>query len=424
MAGKATWDNTDLLVTPQKQKEIYQKAQFPTLVGKITGDGEVIKMQNGGREAEIDLPGTSIIRTKSITTGNEIVLTMEDDPTGMAGSYGDAAARTGNFLSYKHAKGWVNQIDSEATPLPGRCNSKMVNDIINDPKNRALKGRMNWAATEMDDEFIRSFLMGASRNILSDKANGGLYEKLYNCGTGGLTRSCYNFYVPGTGFVSQSAVQATYETAVGTALATLSDNANYAFDMGETAIIEAAIASLRFKPVTIGGKVYRAAVFCDPDLLWRLTSSNSAYETLMKEAAARGMDNPAINKMGAIVLNEIIYIPYYRLKAYRPSVVGGVPVYGAGMNYDPRTYITTNTSKICLSLVCGADAVLRGGDKTMWPTVMTSRDGKSTEVFVSWDDGFTRIEHGTFDARTATLENTASAVLAHYDPGVNKAFAA
>jgi hypothetical protein len=419
MAGQTAWgsagDTTNAyIVNPQKDTELYYKAAFPTLVGRISAPGGIIAMPHGARVAEIDLPGTAVIREKSIRTGNEIRLTFVDDPSGMF-RYGDSAVAPGDYQMFKHVAGFVNQIDSKAMPIPGRCSLKQVNDILSDPKNMAIADRLRLSGEEMDYEFIRAILRGMSRNLLAATSEGGLYRKQYQCGTGGLQRSCYNFYGANGGFATQSVVQATYEDAVATLVSALSDNALYAFSMAQHRKMVEAIKIKKLRPVTFGGKAYSALCLIDPDLLWRL-STESAYTTLFAAAAARGMDNPAINHMNPIELDGVLYIPYERMKAFRPTVVSSSPVYGAANDYDPRTY--ANTSKVCLAMYLGADAVLRGTDKKIWTTPMASADGKSWQVFCSWDDGFTRVEPHTEDDRTATMDNNHSIVGAWYDAGV------
>ncbi len=425
MSGQDRWDGTgasnrNFIVSFQKMKELFQKAQFPTIVGRISGKGEIIRMPQGSKIASIDLAGSTCIREKEITTGNEARMTFVDDPVGMA-KYGDAAVVTGNYKTYKHQKCWINQVDSEALPLPGRCSLKMVNDVITDPKSDVLADRLRWAGEEMDYDFIRACLRGASRGILAAVADGGLYEKLYDASTGGTIRSAQNFYGANGGFATASATIATHETNCGTRLSALSDNALYGFDIGEHRKMREAVKTKRFKRARVGGQEYDSFCLIDPDLLWRL-ATDSTYTSLMSAAALRGKDNPAINMMEPIVLDGIAYCPYERLKAFRPSVANSVPVYGAADTYDPRTY--ANTQKICLAIYMGADAVARCTDKTVWPTTEEGEHQKGVEIAVHYDDGFTRIEPGTYDGSTAALESNSMIVGAWYDPGVGVSFAA
>lgn len=428
MAGQATWGNAGdstnaFIVTPKRKKELYYEATWRTLVSKFTGgmrmDRQILRF--GNKLENINIGNSSLIWETTITSGNEERLTMVEKREGVPSGYGDFPVSTGNYDKFKHARVWVNQVDSDADPLPGRCSQKQVADIINDPKSILMNGKKEWAAKWIDFFFLESVLMGASRNLLStDK--GGLGISLYNA-TAGQTRSCYNFYVPETGLVTPSVTRATHEGNIGTALTTLADNAIYGFDLGEHNKMLDLWANLYGERPSVGGKEYNVVCLADPWLIHRLAITGGQYDTLMREAAARGMDNPAIDHLSPIVIDNVCYIPYEALKAYRVSVVNGVPVYGPGITGDPDTYITSNTQKICLGIYMGPGAVLRATDRNMWVTSEKSKHKDNLELSLHWDDGFVRNEYGAYDGRTA-LENKKMIVGAWYDPGTEVPFAA
>lgn len=426
MAGQSTWGNAgdtnnSYIVNPKRAKEIYVSATWNTLVTKLTNGLTMQRQQLAhAKGLNVSIGNSSIIWETQITSGNEERLTMIEKREGLAGSYGDADVEPGNYDKFKHATVWINQIDSTVDPLPGRNALKQVKDIINDPKSLLMNGKKLWAAQEIDLEFIRACLMGASMNLLTT-TKGGLGIALAK-GTAGVFRSCYNLYVPETGLVTPSATRATHEASVAAGLATLQDSAQYAFDYGEHRKMGDLWSTLYGESATIGGKSYTCVAFMDPWLIHRLAISAGVYDTLMRDAAARGMSNPAIDHLAPIVLDGVLYIPYEPLKAFRPSVSGGLPVWGAGMTYDPRTYITSNTSMLCIGMFMGPGAILRATDKSMWYTAEKMAKHKDNyEYGLHWDDGFVRNEYSAYDGRTA-MENKKMIVGVWYDPGVEVPF--
>jgi len=430
--GQQYWGNAgdatnSYIVTPQRSRQLYMKAYFQTLVSRMNGmkNGRINQMSqaiiepHGGGKTTIDVGNESPIWEVNIPDGNEYRMTMLEDESGLPGSYGDAPPIAGPNQSYRHMVAWCNQIDSKITGLPGRCSLKQVKAILNNPKADVMMNKLRWAAEEVDSEFARAIVMGGSRNLLASKTIGGLNIALYNC-TAGQTKSCYNFYTVDSGLVTQNVTRATYEAAIGTALGNVTDTANDGFDYDETQKISNMVKNLRLKPCTFGGRKYRAVVGLDPDLMFRLVDPAGTYTGLVKYAKERGERNEAVYHMDPIEVDNILYFPWEYLKALRPSVVGGVPVYGSNLETDFRSY--TNTQKICLGVVMGAGAVVRGVDMELKVRGREDWTGKGVEYFCSWDDGFVRREEFTKDSRTE-LENTSSIVLAYYDPGVGVAFA-
>jgi hypothetical protein len=422
MAGQTYWGNAggstnSEIVRFKVEKELFYKMTWKTIVGKLNGGREVQTTERrfeGGLQ-KVDLGNSSLIQEKTISEGNEFRLTMMESLDGDA-QYGDEPVASGDYSQYKHTRGFVNQIDSPAWQLPGRCSLKQAAELLSNPKSDLLNQIATWVAQEVDFEWIRSALMGASRGLLrTDK--GGLGVTLPGA-TAGQFRSCYNFYVPGTGLVTPSRTRATHEANVATALNTLANSSTYHFDMAQHDKIGDLIETLNLEPPTIGGKEFQAVVVLDRALLWRMTARSGTYETLAKEARERSKDNPALNHMEHIVLDDILYVPYRWLEKFRPTVANSLPVYGPGIGSSPRNY--TNTSKICLALVMGAKSFLRGRDKRVWTTTETGKHDKGVEYAAHWDDGFVRNEWDAKDGRTE-MENPHMFAAAFYDAGIGTA---
>ena len=428
MAGQNKWGNAGdatnaYIVVPKRKKELYYSATWKTIVAGITGGRKMVnqQMRFGNKSENVYIGNTSAIWETEIKSGNEERITMVEDRKGMPSGYGDYPVQPGNYDKYKHDVCYANQIDSDADPIPGRCSQKQVNEILNDPKGTLQDGQKMWAAQEVDFEFIRAMLLGASRNLLST-AKGGLGISLYGA-TAGQTRSCYNTYTPYSGLVTASAARATHEANVATALTGVADNALYAFDLGQHNILKDLLSSLYIQKPNMSGQDFSAIVLSDPWLVARLAATGGDYDVLQRAANARGDSNPAIDHLSPIVLDGVMYIPYEPLKAFRASVANALPVYGAGLDTDPRGYIATNTAKICGQIWLGRGAVLRATDRMMWNTVEKDRHKENYEFSMHWDDGFKRTEEFAKDGRTE-MENKHSMVAWFYDPGPEKAFSA
>jgi len=423
MAGQTYWGNAGdatnaNIVRFKVQKEIFMKTTFKTLIGRLNA-GRMVKEQmmvfEGGRK-RVDIGNSSIVQEKRITEGNEFRLTMLEYVNGNA-TYGDSAVRRGDYNQYKHSVGFVNQVDSPAWQLPGRCSLKQAAEVITNPKGDLMMTMQRWVAEEMDADWIRSALMGASRGVLSSAADGALGITLPGA-SAGQTRSCYNFYTP-DGVVTPNRTRATHEAAVDTALGNLTDQVLDYFDMGEHDALVNLCDQYYLEPAPLAGREYKAIFVCDRALLWRLAARSGTYETLMKNARERGKNNPAISHLDSVDIDGILYIPYRLLEKYNPTAQGGtVPLYGPGLENDPRTH--TNSSKLRLGLLMGAKSFLRGTDMRVWVTTKIGDHDKGMEYAAHWDDGFVRNEWDAKDGRTE-MENPHMFVTCHYDSGVGGA---
>jgi hypothetical protein len=423
MAGQSYWGNAGdsthaFIVNPKLQKEIFMKTTWMTLVGRLNGGREIREQTmafQGGRK-QIDIGNSSIVQEKTITIGNEFRTTMMEYLNGDA-TYGDEAVASGGYAYYKHARGYVNQTDSPAWQLPGRCSLKQAAEVITNPKGDLMMGIERWVAEEIDIEWVRSAVMGGSRGVLSSSADGALGITLPGA-SAGQYRSCYNFYTPVDGVVTASRIRATHEGNVNTALGNLANNAASHFDLGEHDALVNLCDQYYQEPATIGGRQYKAVFICDRALIWRLFSRSQTLENLAKEARERGKSNPTLDHISAWELDDILYIPYRLIEKYRPATGGSVATYGPGLDADPRNY--TNSSALALGLLMGAKSFLRGRDKRVWITTEVERHGKGVEYSAHWDDGWVRNEWDAKDGRTE-MENPHMFVGCWYDAGIGTA---
>jgi hypothetical protein len=433
MAGQSTWANAGtatnaFVVNPRLSKSIYYKSTWKSIVGKINAGRTVktVEIEHSGGKT-IDVANSSIVWEKEFgkasNGGNEIRYTMREENTGMA-RYGASQPAAGDYARYKHTQGWINEVKSPKYPIVDSESAEKIMEVIPDLVKVEKDNIAVWRAKEVDLEWFRACLGGASRNLLL-ATDGGLGITLFG-GSAGAQRSCYNFMVANaSALVTPSAVLATHEQACHDAIAGLSDNDDYQFDYDEHKKISYWIGKLNFQPATVGKAEYRAIAFTDPRNIERMTATGGTLSDLFKYAWERGSKNPALYRMQAMELDDILYMPLQLLEFFRPAVNGGGTGidYGCGYTSDPRSSAYSNSSNLCLTIVCGAGAMLRGMEKRVWVTSDVDAHTGAADYCVHYRDGFVRREWFTKDSRTV-MENDSMLVHVSYDPGVGIAYAA
>jgi len=423
MAGQSYWGNAGdstnaFIVNPKLQKEIFFKTTWMTLIGRLNGGREIkeqIMAFQGGKK-KIDIGNSSIVQEKTIMEGNEFRTTMMEYLNGDA-TYGDEAIASGDYAQYKHAQGYVNQCDSPAWQLPGRCSLKQAAEVITNPKGDLMMGIERWVSEEIDVDWIRAGLMGASRGVLSSSAQGSLGIALPGA-TAGQFRSCYNFYCSNGTVVSPSRVRNTHEAAVKAAVAAVGNDAAGHFDLGEHDALVNLCDQYYIEPPTVGGRQYKGIYVTHRALIWRLFSRGGSLETLAKDARERAKTNPALDHITAWELDDILYVPYRLIEKYAIDSSGTYVVYGPGLDTDPRNFTTANERYP--SLLMGGKSFLRGRDKRVWITTEVGRHNKGVEYAAHWDDGWTRNEWDAKDGRTE-MENPHMFTTCHFDAGIGVA---
>lgn len=434
MAGQSGWSNAGTatnayVIRARLGKEIYYSSTWATVLGTVNHLREVktITLPHGDRS--VDVGNSSVVWEKTYikgTGGNETRFTMRERNKGMA-SYGEVEPKAGDFAKWKHTRVFINEVKSPKYPIIGSESQEKVAELVNDVVKMEKDNINLWRSQEVDLDFFRTMLTGASRGLLLT-TDGGMGMTLYG-GTAGAQRSCYNAYFCNEGDQTALATPsassvATQEQTYHDKLATLHDDDACGFDFDEHLKLSNWVSVLGFQPVTIGKTQYRAVNFCDPRNVERLTAAGGTLAGLFQYAWKRGEDNPALYRMKALVLDDILYIPCQQLAFFRPSVnSGGTGItYGCGHTQDPRADAFTNASNITLSIVCSAGAMLRSMEKRVWFTEDVAAHTGAMDIAVHYRDGMIRREYGAEDGRTA-LTNDSSLVMFHYDPGVGVAFA-
>lgn len=419
----STYDS--YVVQPEVSDEIYYKSEYMTLFGGINDRREVTEQElsySNGTKTKIDAGNNSPVWEKGsfdARTG-ECRFTLLEETTGMA-TYGEADVKPGNFDDYKHSNCYVRQVDTEAYPIPGSESEYNIKPVIRDLVKTKKDGITRWRAKEVDLDAFRACFMGASRGLLLTE-DGGKGIKLYG-GTAGQARSPYNTYVSGqTGLTTPSAVLATHNSNLATALATLSDDDAFAFTYGQHQIADSMIDKLGGQPVSFGGQEYRAIAIIDERNIKRMMSVGGTLSNLFRDATVRGDKNKSLYSRQKIVLDDICYIPARQMDYFRPSVVGADVVYGCGNTYDPRLKTFVNASNITMTMYLMAGALLRGRRKGAFFTEGLGAHGKGRSYAFHYHDGWTRHDWFTDDGRTEMM-NDSMLVMYNYDPGVGVAYA-
>lgn len=428
MAGQSDWKNAGsstnaYVVNPLLEKEIYYESTYKTVFGRLNGGREVTttKAPFSSKVTEIDAGNDSILWEKNFTTGNEVRFTLREENKGMA-TYGAADVKPGSFAQYMHSTAFVNQVDSPSYPIVDSESEEKIKEIISDLISVEKANISVWRGKEVDLDGFRSIFEGASRGLLLT-TDGGMGVTLPGGSAGAHRSSYHNILANSATFVSPNYTLATHEASLSTALAALTDNANYQYDYAEHEKCSYWIDRKNLKTVKIGGMEYRAVAFIDPCNMHRLTTATGTLDNKFLYGRERAMKNPALYHMDSIVLDDILYLALRQVEFFRPTADGSTVSYGAGLTQDPRDTNFSNSSKICPTVFMGAGALLRGRRKKVFFTVDYGTHGKGATYCVHYHDGWMRHDWVTKDGRS-TIMNDSMFIHWSYDPGVGKAYAA
>jgi hypothetical protein len=429
MAGQGKWDpagssTNAYIVNPRLEKDIYWKSTYNTIFGSVNGNRSIKEVNlefTGGKNMKVNQGNDSPVWAKDMDRGNETRFTQVEFTTGM-GTYGEADVRPGNFDSFLHDACYTRQIDSPEYPVVGDESQMLVKEVLDDVVELKRQGIEDWRAREVDLDAFRSIFMGASRGLLLTSDGG--YGLALPGSTAGQQRSCWNTaYCDSNGYISLTSpavAQATHEAAVNTAIGSYSDDDKYQFSHEAHRQYCHMIEDKSFKPVTVGGRQYKALALIDRRLIDRLAAD---MQDLFKYAYERGKENPAVSHLGAFSIDDILYMPARQMEFFRPTAGSSAVTYGAGISEDPREDSFTNSSNICGVVYLGAGALLRAESRKVWFSKEEGRHKKGLWLCSHYDDGWKRREWVSKDGRTK-MDNDSSIVGWHYDPGFQRTFAA
>jgi hypothetical protein len=270
-------------------------------------------------------------------------------------------------------------------------------------------------------EFIPALVHGASPALLTAESEGGLGVSLGSGAGGGAGIPLMNkwFYTTDTGLVTPSGTPATHNSTVNSAVNGIDASTDDMVTIAQIDIIRSHLDEIKFEPITVAGKTYKAAVPCDPDLMYRI---KSALGDMYKYAGVRGQDNPYFH-LNMVEYNDMLFFAWTNLKKYRPTynAVTGYPDFGVlAAGTDPRTYKPTGRVN-ALMMFIGARAVLEGYNGAVSIKEDVGRFEKSMAYSAHTYYGYMRGEWYSKDGRAASedsTENRSLLVAAFYEPGV------
>jgi hypothetical protein len=116
---------------------------------------------NGMQDAKVQLTGnTGAIWTQTNPSGDEARFTLARNIKGTAG-YGDSPVRAGDAKAYMHYNIFVNEVDSELIPIPGRNAQRRIRNVIPEFKSDTIKSVGDWHIEEKDYAFHCGIFNGA-----------------------------------------------------------------------------------------------------------------------------------------------------------------------------------------------------------------------------------------------------------------------
>jgi hypothetical protein len=410
---------------PDLEQGVYYQSEARQLFGRINDRREVktVEQMYGKEGRVIDVGNDSPIWEKDFGGGNgECRFTYEDELAGLP-NYGSSDPSTGDKSTYRHSQVFVRRVNSPKYPLMDAESRMNVADVIPDALASKKNQMSRWREKQVEYDAFRTLLNGQSRGMMM-ATDGGLGIVLPGAAVG-QNRSCYNTIVgTATGLTTPNYTRTTHEGTLSTLVNALSDvsTKGFTWDSHKKAVYYMSRSPINAKPVKVGGQEFLCLAIIDPRNIDRLLTYGGSLATAMLAGYARGKDNPVLNRVNGIVLDDVCYIPSLYLENFRPTADGTTMVYMADTT-DPLSSSFSNTSNVTMTIYMGAGALLRGRRKKVWFTVKDYDHDTGNDYSVHYYDGWMRNEWFRKDNTTALL-NDSSLVMFNYDPGVGKAYAA
>lgn len=298
--------------------------------------GFVEKDKTGG-----DIPPNTpiVIKREYAQEGmDQLLIPMLRRLTG-AGVYGDNQL-LGNeeAMSIYYHKTYINQ-RRNGVKLGGRAAMQRVKKFNLFSKQRPVLER--WMAEATEWMILYAFFKGWSPHLLATTANGGLY---INSNT---QRSHPNFWVPGTGVVTWSATEATYDASIHTALAAMSDASTYHCTTANLEELRVIAIEKNLQPIMADG-IEVWPLLLHPKSVKQLRA-DSAWVNAQKDANVRGLKNPIFTGAAGIYAGFLVFE-----RQIMPGVssAASVVTYGATNplssldTYDRKTFLAFGNNAV------------------------------------------------------------------------------
>jgi hypothetical protein len=371
------------------------------------------------------LEGSPVIRPINLTDTNMITLTMREHMKGLP-TYGDLQHPVGDPLSFKNLRAYVNTVNSPTLPIVGKMAQLRAKQSLGDYLNGSGQKQeiVDWAAEEMEIQFLYSLIYGASPSILQAGTDCNLSLGI-NAGAGAGVPLMPRWYFDGqAGFPTYSLTPSTWNSTVNSAINTIGTNAGAVITLQDLKLIRLKMDLEHFWPINFMGTRVKAIGLCDPEVWERVKTLLDAVHIY---AMPRGEDNPYYGVDEVIKYNGMILMSCPNMYKLRPTynsgsgVISGVADFGPSMAQDHRDYPVT--SAIGLILFVGLGAAVEGRNKSIETGIQPGKNDKGGEVWARFDEGFVRGEWYAKDGRSSSTDytlvrNYSLLMGAWYEPGV------
>lgn len=388
MPGQLHWGyqgdtNNAYIVQALVDKKLYTEVRDTGVFMDMSVEKVEAPDGNGMQDAKVDVSGTGAVWTRTDLTGDEARFTLARNIGGEAG-YGDSPVRAGDARQYLHYNVFLNEIDSELLPIPGRNAQRRIKSVISDFKGPTIQAVLTWHKEEKDFDFHTALIEGQDYGQgLSPNTKQGALGKDLGLGVG-VGAPPEIFYTPLAG-ATRVTVPSTgprvtaYKGNFIAALAALAaDNTKFFTRQSVQAIAQLANDH---KIDKVGGASWDYELIVDTAMMNSLIDTSAAdgntnLLTLIKQAQqGQGVNGQkSLDTRGAIVLDGIRIIPDKGLDKWRvvgngssTGVNAGSPVltYGDG-SYDRRNKSFTGANfKIGLAFLLGGGALHQATAETI-----------------------------------------------------------
>lgn len=396
-------------------KQMFMEARTRTFIGSLSKPSDMVRSMEAGSQS---LDGSQCIARKEITEGDEVRYTMQEHMSGTP-SYGDMPVNRGDFLGYKNQYARVNIIKSPGVPIQGEMAQQRVKASITDIPAAVKSEVVDYIAEEMELQAIGALIWGASPSILLPTSEGGLGVSL-GVGAGGgagVPLMPMHFWTPDSGKVAYNTTVATYNSSVNNAINGIDAAADDSVSLVKLKQISRLRERNKFWPTVLNGKKYKAINLCDPDLWYRI---DHLLGDSYKYARERGADNPLFGITHQLEYLDELFISVPNLEKFRPAYnASGTPDFGAGINGDYRSYTTSSTNALMISI--SQRALVEGYNGSVRLTQKEGDHEDGLEISARTKLGYMRGEWYAKDGRADTTNAAVCYsvfVSAFYEPGV------
>lgn len=414
-AGQLQWgnqgDSTNAYVVQAAiDKKLYLEVRDSGVFMDMSQEKTDAPDGNGLMDAKVDVSGTGAVWTFTDLQGDERRFMLARNVKGTAG-YGDSPVRAGDNRKYLHYNIFVNEIDSEKLPIPGRNAQRRIKSVISDFKGPTIQAVLTWHKEEKDFDAHTALLEGQD-------CGQGLSPLTASCALGkdlglgvGVGAPPDIFYTPLAG-ATRVTVPSTgprttaYRDNYIAALAALAANGTKFFTRQSVQAI-AQLAS-DHKINKVGGADWDYEFICDTAMMNSLMDTaaadgNANLLALLKTAQqGQGVNGQkTLDTRGAIIIDGIRIIPDKGLDKWRPigngetngtgvNAASPVLTYGDGSRDRRDKSFTGANYLIGFGFLLGGGALLQATAETIETIPVEDPDKKGWSVYGRLTRGFRR----------------------------------